>query len=115
MKKTNFLFALLALGLFAPAGCKKSEPTAGPTNEYYGVKIDVAKLDAEFANPSLDVLSQVLQVKRFFHYQQFPQAVLELNKLAQMPGLTESQKKLVSDLIGQTKQVIAKATSPSGP
>ena len=31
-----------------------------------------------------------------------------LDKLSHNPGLTESQKKVVADLIEQTKQVIAK-------
>jgi len=46
--------------------------------------------------------------KRHIRYERFPQALVELNKLAQNPGLSEPQKKVVSALIEQTKQVIAK-------
>ena len=114
MNTNAYLSAILAIGLLAALGCKKSEQPSAPPAEYHGVKVDVPKLDVVFANASQEVLDRVTVVKRFFRYGQFPQAVVELDNLSQMPNLTEPQKKLVNDLIEQTKQAIAKASAPPG-
>ena len=114
MKTTDCLFAILVIGLLALVGCKKAEQAAGPTTEFHGVKVDVPKLDSEFTNASQDVQDRVSVIKRFFRYGQFPRAVSELDQLSKMPNLTESQKKLVSDLIEQTKQVITKVPPQPG-
>lgn len=105
---------MLVIGLLALVGCKKAEQAAGPTYEYFGVKVDVPKLDAEFANPNQGVQDRLNLIKRFFRYGQFAQAVPELDALSKMPNLTESQKKLVNDLIAQTRQVITKAPPQPG-
>ena len=46
---------------------------------------------------------------RAFRYALFTNALVELDKLVSNPKLTDAQKTLVSDLIEQTKRVIAKA------
>ena len=114
MKTNQWVFTTVAVCLVAIAGCKKAEPAEGPPQEYYGVKVDLPKLDATFANASPDVLDSVAQAKHGFRYELFPQALAALDKLSKHPALTEPQKKLVSDLIEQTKQVIAKAPPPPG-
>jgi hypothetical protein len=50
--------------------------------------------------------------KAYLRFGQFPQAMVQLDKLAHVPNLTEPQKKLVNDLLEQTKQVVAKAPPP---
>jgi hypothetical protein len=97
----------------ALAGCKKADQQ-GSAQQFYGINVDWPKLDAEFAKASSDVQDSVSLVKRFFRYGQFPQALMELDKLSNNPNLAESQKKLVNDLLEQTKQVVAKAPPPSG-
>ena len=109
MKTTHCLFALLGVWLVALTGCTKTEQT-GPPQEFYGVKVDLPKLDTVFANPGPEVQAGVAMVKREFRYGRFPQALAELAKLASNPNLTEPQKKLVTDLTEQTRQVMAKTT-----
>jgi hypothetical protein len=109
MKTTHSILALLAVGLVAVAGCKKSEQAEAPPQEYSGVKVDWMKLSTTFVNTTPDVQANVSMINRYFRYRQFPQALVELDKLSKNPSLTEPQKKLVGDLIEQTKQVLAKA------
>src|SRR5207247_11053418 len=94
--------------------CRKADQSVAPPREFFGVKVDLPRLDADFTNASPDVQDRVSLIKRFFHYGQFAQAMVELDKLSNVPNLTMPQKKLVNDLIEQTKQVIAKAPPPPG-
>ena len=112
MKTTHWIFAVLALCFVAFAGCKKAEQAQALDVE--GVKVDLPKMDAAFTGASQEVQSSVAMFKRFFRYGQYPQALAELGKLASQPALTEPQKKLVSDLTEQTKQVFAKAPALPG-
>jgi hypothetical protein len=112
MKTTNLLFPVLAVCLLAFAACKKSDPTQESAQAYHGIQVDWTKFDAEFANAGSDVQASVTSVKRFFRYAQFPQALVELDKLLNNSSLTESQMKLVNDLIEQTKKAIEKALPP---
>ncbi len=108
------LWSVLA-GFIACAGCKKGD--AGPpqgTVQMAGVNIDLPKLDTEFQNASPEVRSSVVQVKTLFRGGRLAQMVKELDNLSKNPSLTESQKKLVNDLIGQVGQVMAKIPTPPG-
>ncbi len=108
------VLSLLAAGcLVAVAGCKKSEVVA-PVTEYNGVKVDWPKLDSEFANASPELQANAALAKRYIRYSLFPRAMIELDKLANSPGLTESQKKAVTDVMEQTKEALAKAPAPPG-
>jgi len=114
MKTTYCLRALLAVGLLAVLGCSKSEPPSGPPTEFYGVKVDLAKLDSEFATAAQELQDPARKIRTYFRYGQFAQAAAELEQLAQKPALTESQKKVLSTVLEQTKQVIAKVPAPTG-
>ena len=114
MKTTNFVFSILAVCVVAFAGCKKADQSQGFSQQYYGINVDWPKLDTEFANAGQGVQDGVTLVKRFFRYAQFPQALMELDKLSNNPNLTEPQKKLVNTLIEQTRQVIIKAPPQPG-
>jgi len=109
MGNGRFWLSLLAGCLLLGAGCKKREQYVGPPQEYYGIKVNWAKLNTEFTNASPDVQANVSLAVRAFRYALFTNALVELDKLANNPNLTDAQKKLVSDLSEQTKQVIAKA------
>lgn len=113
IKTTKFLLPILAVCLLALAGCKKAEPE-GTALQFHGINVDLPKLDAAFANATPDVQESLTLIPRFFRYAQFPQALMELDKLSSNPSLTEPQKKLVMDLIEQTKQVIAKTPPQPG-
>jgi hypothetical protein len=114
MKTTGrILIPILAVCFLALAGCKKAEPEVSGV-QFHGINVDLPKLDTAFANATPDVQASLTSIPRFFRYAQFPEALMELDKLANNPSLTESQKKLVADLIEQTKQVIAKTPAPTG-
>lgn len=113
MKMTSWILAVLALGLVASTGCRKAEDEPGPTPVYYGVKVDLPKLDTEFSSANQDVRVSAAVIKQCLRYAQLSQALTELGKLAKNPALTEPQKKVVNDLIEQTKQVIANSKPPS--
>jgi hypothetical protein len=111
--KTPAGFSLLfALCLSAFVSCGKSDHTEAPNTEYSGVKVEWPKLDTEFAHSDPELQASADMAKRHIRYSRFPQAEVELDKLFRNPKLTESQKKVVSDLREQTKQVMAKAPPP---
>ena len=84
----------------------------GPPQEYYGVKLNWSQLNTAFTNASSEAQNDAYMAVRAFRYSQFPQAMVQLEKLANDTGLTEAQKTLVAELMEQTKQVIAKAPAP---
>jgi hypothetical protein len=112
MKRPNWLYAILAVCSLALAACQKAQPMA-PTVDFYGVKVDWPRLD-EVTNSGPDALASVYMIKRAFRYEQFPQAMVELDKLSSNPNLNDPQKKIVNDLIDQTRQVISKAPPRPG-
>lgn len=112
MKRSHWLFLILALSFLAFTGCKKSEQFSGPPQEYYGVKLNWSQLNTAFTNASPEAQHDAYLAVRAFRYSQFPQAMVQLEKLATEPGLSEAQKNLVNELIEQTKQVVAKAPPP---
>jgi hypothetical protein len=110
MRVSNGVCALLALCLLAFASCKKSNQGVAPNTDYSGVKVDWPKLDTEFATSDSELQADARLAKRHIRYSQFMEALMDLDKLSRNPGLSGSQKKVVADLIEQTKQVIAKTT-----
>ena len=113
MKTTYFLFLTFAICLMTLTGCKK-EDHQGSAQQFHGVNVDWPKLETEFAKAGQDVQDSLNLAKRFLRYAQFPQALMELDKLSNNPSLTDSQKKLVNDLIQQTKQEVTKAPAQPG-
>src|SRR5204863_2756635 len=111
MKRMNWTLVILAVCMFGAASCKKQE-TGGPPQEYYGVKVDWPKLNTVFSNATPEVQASVEILKRDYRYAQYNEALPELEKLSNDPNLTAPQKKLLTDLTEQTKQVIAKAPPP---
>jgi len=108
MKKSNWLAVFLVVSLFGLWSCKREQPTA----RQYGLKVDVAKLESELANSPPEVQSHVALLKHALRYSQLPEAMGELDYLANRPELNQSQKKLVDDLLEQTKQTLTNATPP---
>jgi len=113
-KMPHRMVAIAAVCLATLAACKKAELPQAPRPEFYGVKVDLAKLEAALTNADPEAQGSVRLVRRAFLYGQFQQAMEQLDKLSSNPNLTQAQKQLVSDVIEQTKQVIAKATPPPG-
>ena len=114
MKTTPCLIAALALGLLSPVSCRQAEDQPGPTPVYYGVKVDLPKLETAFANTSPELQASAAAVKQYLRYAQLTQALAELGNLAANPALTETQKTVVHTLIEQTRKVIANSNPTPG-
>jgi hypothetical protein len=107
-----FISAVLLAGSVTWDGCGKAEDQPGPTPVYYGVRVDLPKLDTAFTNASPDVQASAALVKQYLRYAELPKALAELGHLATNSTLTENQKRVVNDLTEQTKQVIANSNPP---
>jgi uncharacterized lipoprotein len=104
MKATNYLIIILAVGVLALAGCGKSnEPKPGARRP--GV-VDLSALQLAFPNPAPEVSSSLDKLRFSLRYRTFDAAVVELDKLSNLPNLTEPQKKAVADVIEQVKAAI---------
>jgi hypothetical protein len=114
MKNLVCLAAILTLFCLIGFGCGKADDRPGPTPVYYGVKVDVPKLDTDFTKANPEVQAAATQIKQLIRYAQLPQALAALNQFATDPTLTEPQKKVVADLTDQIKQVIVNSTPHTG-
>jgi hypothetical protein len=112
MKVPNFALSLLVVCLAAFAGCKKADQPGAPNTEFNSVKVDWPKLETEFANSDPELQKAASIAVRHIRYALFPEAVGALERLSADPKLTEAQKKLVGNLLEQTKQAAAKAPAP---
>ena len=109
MKMTNWLLMSLLAGTLALIGCGKSE-TQTPVQQ--GVAIDLPKLSEAFASATPELQNTVMAVASGVRYGEHASALAALDKLAQAPGLTDAQKKIVSEVTEQVKQVASKAPAP---
>jgi hypothetical protein len=101
---------LLAVGL-AFAGCSKSEkPTADapPTR----VPIDVPKLRDAFAAANEQTKAIATQAVRAIQSDNWDGAGAALEKLATVPGVTDEQKKIITEVLEQLKTNIARQSAP---
>jgi hypothetical protein len=114
MRMVHWIFPLLAVGLLAFSACKRNQAAPQASGGHFGLDVDVAKLDTEFATVTPDLQQHIAVLKHAFRYSQLPQAATELEALANSPDLTSDQKKLVEDLIDQTRQAITNAPAPQG-
>lgn len=113
MKALTIVSVLLAVCLVAGGGCKKSGKLAPPVTDFNGVRVDWTKLNTEFLNSDPQVQLAASTAQRDIRYSQWPQAQRALEGLSANPKLTEAQKKVVADLLEQTKQAAAQAPPPS--
>ena len=100
------MLVLLAGGL-ALTGCGK-KPTPMPSSG-----IDVPKLGEAFATASPEIQVAVSEVTMGVRYAEYARVLSALEKLANAPGLTEPQKKIVGEVTEQVKQLAAK--DPAAP
>lgn len=103
-----FLMAAVLLG--AP-GCGKKE-TAAAAPQANGVTVDMPKLRTAFQNCTPEIKQVLDKVSYSFRYGDHMAMLVELDKLASDPAVTEPQKKAVAELIEQVKQVMNKAAAP---
>src|SRR2546421_7093 len=102
--ETAVIPLMLALALFA--GCRKKAAPPPQAYSISGVKVDSPKLAVELASAGLEARAAVTDFQMALRYQMYDRALVPLDKLANDPTLTESQKKTVNEVIEQIKQLI---------
>ena len=99
----------LALFVLLGACSKSSESDSLPPMEIQGVKVDTPRLMAEFVNASPQLQKPVNDAVLKVRYQQYLQAMMELDAVLKSPDLNDKQKKLIAQVLEQLKAVVAKA------
>ena len=90
--------------------CSKSDQTDQQLSlEVEGVKLDTPQLVTEFLNASPELYKKVNDAVTDVRYQGYVEALVALDEVLKGPGLNDKQKKLLTKVIGQLKEVIAKA------
>ena len=111
MKTMNWFAGLLLAGLFACAGCGKSDKGNAQS---IPASMDLAKFSQAFTSPTPEQQNCLAKVKEGVRYQLYPKAMEGLDALVGDATLTEPQKKAVNDMIQGVKAAIAKsATGPA--
>lgn len=113
--KRSWVYGVVLIGLlaFAGSGCsKKAAVAAAPTVS--GVKLDIPKLKQAFGTSTNLVILKTLQSAiDNIRYGAFLDSVQGLDKLANDPGTSEEQKKVVLEVIEQVKQLSEKQPAPA--
>ncbi len=105
----------LAFLVLLGACSKSSEADKLPPMEFEGVKVDTPRLMAEFVNAPPQLQQPVNEAVTKMRYKQYLQAMMALDQVLNSPGLNDKQKKLIAQVIGQLKEVIAKAPPRPNP
>ena len=76
--------------------------------------MDMGKLQQAFPAASDEIKSSLEKIRMDARYGQFESALAELDKLSQLPNLTDAQKQAINDKVQAVKQAIS-AAPPSPP
>jgi hypothetical protein len=112
MKTLKWISLLLLAGVIAIAGCGKPK-VQSPVID--GTTIDMPKLREAFATAPPEINSTMAEINVGVRYRDYPRALTGLDKLANAPGLTDAQKKIVGVVTEQVKTVASKAGAPRTP
>jgi hypothetical protein len=112
MRSLTLLLGIALAGSLL-VGCGKGKPATAQV--VYGVTVDMPKLQAAFATASPELQNCVSEVAMGLRYDDFPRSFAGLAKLESAPGVTEPQKKIVSEVAEQIKQVASKASAAPPP
>jgi len=109
--RMRIALGLCCLGflIWLSACSKSSQVDQQPSIEIEGVKLDTPQLMTEFLNASPDLYKRVNDAVTNVRYQGYLEAMMELDEVLKTPGLNDKQKKMLAQVIGQLKTVIAKA------
>jgi hypothetical protein len=99
----------LAVCVLLFPGCGKKEPPAPQSYDISGVKVDMPKLQTTFQNAPPELLNPVNTASSMVRYGQYERAMQALDGLLSNPALNDAQKKVVTDVLEELKQVIQKA------
>ena len=104
-----FLGLLLLLG-----ACGKSSQLDNlPPVPIEGVNVDMPQLSTEFVKAPPEVQAKVNEVVTKVRYKRYIPAMMDLESILNGPGLNDKQKKLLTQVNGQLKEVVAK--NPGNP
>ena len=104
---------LLALALGLVLGCKKSAPAPSGGSATSPMQA-VAQLNQAFSPPPTPEVQHSLDAVQFaVRYANYPAALSELDKLANVQGLTDAQKKTVSEVNAKLKQLQPNSDAPA--
>ena len=113
MKSTNWLMMFMLasglVGVLALTGCGKKDSGAMAPG---GVMVDLPKLQQAFAATTPDLQTALSEVNMGIRYGDFPRAFTALDKLANAPGITDAQKKIVGEVIEQVKAKASQLANP---
>jgi acetate kinase len=116
MKTANwmvmFLLAGGLVGALALTGCGKQKPAAPTVG---GVTVDMPKLREAFATAAPELQTAISEVNMGIRYGEYARAIAGLDKLSNAPGITEAQKKIVSEVTEQIKALANKPATPPAP
>ena len=102
----GFCLALLLIW----SGCSKSiEADKLPSMEIEGVNVNIPQLAAGFANSAPEVQSKVAEAVTKVRYKRYLPAMMDLEETAKSPGLSDKQKKLITQVMDQLKEVMSKS------
>ncbi len=109
MEIVKWMTVCLLAGGLVLTGCGKKE---APAPVVAGVKLDLPKLQEAFATASPELQTAVSEVGMGVRYAEYGRALTALEKLANAPGLTDSQKKITNEATEQVKTLASKSPSP---
>jgi hypothetical protein len=102
----GFGLALLLL----PCACSKSgQSDKLPPMQIEGVNVDIPKLSAEFMKAPPELSSRVSEGIMKVRMTQYLQGVVIFDEVLNNPKINDKQKKLLTQVIGQLKEVVSKA------
>lgn len=114
MRRMQWSLAVMAAATLGLAGCSKKEEPPPENVQVNGVSVDMPKLRDAFSSSTNQDLRKILfDVDQHFRYGDYLKCMMALDELSNQPGVTESQKKIVTDVIEQVKKLAANAPAPA--
>ena len=99
---------LAACCLVLTDGCKKQEQSTEWKTQ--GVRVSLTELRQAFPSaPGTETEACLNDAATSLHYGEYAKALAALDKLANDPGATAQQKKVIDKVIGQVKELAAKS------
>ncbi|MGA2662974.1 MAG: hypothetical protein ABSH34_36305 [Verrucomicrobiota bacterium] len=105
MKKTAWILGIALAGLVAMAGAGcNNEPPAPKMPTYQNVQVDTPKLRKTFETAGPDAQNALRGVNMGLRYGKYVDSLAALDKLKELPGLTDAQKQVIDEVAGQITQ-----------
>ena len=101
MKMIRLLLALPAVLLLGVVGCGKSDKAAAGNNQV--IVIDAPQFRAAFSSAPAELKTASDEVMMDIQDSDYTKALMQLEKLANNPSLTDDQKKVVAKIMDQVK------------